>query len=85
MTFKYKKNSTCATVDVQYYIVHHLPFTTVSQLLIGSVHYYYEIGEGAEKLKSVKYNSKQPSSAPGRHTAHTHKAPLSNPILKHMD
>ena len=55
----------------QYYIVYHLPAPAVSQLLIGSVHYYCEIGAGAEKLKSVKYNSRQASSAPGKHTPHT--------------
>lgn len=51
--------------------MYHLPSITVSQLLIASVYYYCEIGEGAETLKSVKYNSRQASNALGRHTSHT--------------
>lgn len=52
---------------VQYYTV-YLSVTTASQLLIGSVYYYCEIGEGAEKLKSVKYNAGQAGRASGRRT-----------------
>lgn len=58
-------------IMLEYYSVYHLPSTPVCQLLIGSVHYYCESGEGAERLKSVKYNSRQPCRAPRRHTAHT--------------
>lgn len=63
--------NTVLTLSGQYYTVYHLPSTTVSQLLIGSVYYYCEIRECAEKLKSVKYNSKQAHSTPARHTLRT--------------
>lgn len=43
---------------------YYLAPTTVSQLSIGSVYYYCEIGDGAEKLKSVMYNSSKATLSP---------------------
>lgn len=45
-----------------------LLYSSLSQLLIGSVLYYSEIGERAEKPKSVKNNSRPPSKSGAAHT-----------------
>lgn len=63
--------------------MYHLPTTPVSQILIGSVYYYFEIGEGAEKLKSVTIKVIVGRLVVQKGTHCTHKASLSN--LIHMD